>query len=64
MKKFNSKTIRKKRRALDMTQKALAAKAGITRQYMVYIERGRANPSEKVIDNIEKALKEREVKYA
>ncbi len=44
------------RLALDVTQQALAAQVGVTRSYIARIERGEANPSIRLIEDIADAL--------
>ncbi len=49
--------IRKAREHLNLTQKALAAKAGISREYLARLETGRQDPRVSVIRKLAKALK-------
>ncbi len=48
--------IRKARAHLNLTQKALAAKAGISREYLARLETGRQDPRVSVIRRLAKAL--------
>jgi len=50
------KRIRELRGDLGMTQEMLAAKVGLDRSYMGFLERGERNPSLEVIIKIAKAL--------
>ena len=56
IKKRFGKIIRKRRRALDMSQEELGGRADLNRGYISDIERGLRNPSLEVIDRIAKAL--------
>jgi len=49
--------IKELRARYDLTQEELAEKAGVTRQTMLYIEKGKYNPSLLVAHRIAKALK-------
>ena len=56
IKKSFGKIVRKRRRALDLSQEELGDKAELNRGYISDIERGLRNPSLEVIDRIAKAL--------
>ena len=51
-----ARACREGRLALGLTQRAVAAKVGVTRSYVAGIERGRANPSLEVIVRLAAAL--------
>lgn len=51
------KKIRRLRKRQDVSQEALAEKAGIHRTYMGKIERGESNPPVQTVNKIAKALK-------
>ena len=49
------------RRELGLTQEALAAAAGVTRQTVISLEQGRYNPSLRLAYRLARALKVRRV---
>jgi len=49
--------IKELRARYDLTQEELARKAGVRRETIVFIEKGRYNPSLKLAHSIAKALK-------
>jgi transcriptional regulator with XRE-family HTH domain len=50
------KRIQKRRKELKHSQESLAAKIGISRAYMGYIEQGRKAPSLEILEKIARAL--------
>ena len=56
IKKSFGKIVRKRRRALDLSQEELGDKAELNRGYISDIERGLRNPSLEVIERIAKGL--------
>ena len=53
---IDGKKIRRVRRNLDITQKELAKRVGITQQYLMMIEKYKSNPSIKIVESIAKEL--------
>ena len=53
---IDGKKIRRVRRGLDISQKELAKRIGITQQYLMMIEKYKSNPSLKIVENIAWAL--------
>jgi transcriptional regulator with XRE-family HTH domain len=49
--------LKKLRQAQAMTQEQLAARAGVTREYIARLEAGRYDPSLSTIERLAKALK-------
>lgn len=49
--------IREFRTELGMTQEELAAKSGVRRETIVFLEQGKYNPSLKLANDVAKALK-------
>ena len=49
---IDGKKIRKVRRNLDITQRELAKRVGITQQYLMMIEKYTSNPSIKIVESI------------
>ena len=49
--------IKELRARYDMTQEDLAKKVGVRRETIIYLERGRYNPSLKLAHDVAKALK-------
>ncbi|WP_026072771.1 helix-turn-helix domain-containing protein [Nodosilinea nodulosa] len=50
------KAVRRRRRELDISQEALAERAGMNRTYVSSVERGERNPTLESIDQFAKAL--------
>lgn len=53
IKQLFGRAVRRRRRELDLTQEALAERAGVHRSYIANVERGEINPS---LENIEKIV--------
>jgi transcriptional regulator with XRE-family HTH domain len=52
-----AKELRKARIAAGLTQEALAARAGVSREYVNYLERGKRMPTIAVFVKLSKAMK-------